>query len=179
MRTRVGYAGGSLPSPTYQRLGDHSEVVQIDYDPERVSFADLLDVFWRSHNPAARPWSRQYMSAVFCTDEAQRRVGEVSRDRFEAMIGRPILTEMRPLEAFHVAEDYHQKHRLRAHPALLGELRAVYEDEDALRDSTAAARVNGYLDGGDSAALEAIVGDLGLSPRGRVALLERARSRSL
>lgn len=178
MRTKVGYTGGSLDAPTYRRLGDHSEAVQVVFDPAVISYADLLGVFWRSHDPAARPWSRQYTSAIFYADENQRRAAEVSRDRFEAVIGRPILTEIRPLDRFFAAEDYHQKYRLRAQRSLYGDLAAHYSDDEALVDSTAAARVNGFLDGGDSAELELEIDSLGLSPIGCEELRGRVRARN-
>jgi len=62
-RTRVGYAGGSTSSPTYRNIGDHTETIQIDYNPKEISHEELLDVFWRSHSPEVKSWSRQYMSA--------------------------------------------------------------------------------------------------------------------
>ena len=72
IRTRVGYAGGQLPGPTYRRLGDHTESVQLDYDPEQLSFKQLLQMFWSGHNPAKPVWGRQYMSAIFYQDQAQQ-----------------------------------------------------------------------------------------------------------
>ena len=62
IRTRVGYAGGTKKNPAYHNLGDHTETIQIDYDPTKISFEKLLETFWDSHNPAQRSWSRQYMS---------------------------------------------------------------------------------------------------------------------
>jgi peptide-methionine (S)-S-oxide reductase len=59
-------------NPTYHSLGDHSETIQIEYDPEQISYEELLDIFWSAHNPTARPWSRQYASFVFYHDETQR-----------------------------------------------------------------------------------------------------------
>ena len=69
MRTRVGYSGGISKDPTYRSLGDHAETIQIDFDPRRISYAELLEVFCGSHNPCARPpsvrpSSRQYMSGA-------------------------------------------------------------------------------------------------------------------
>lgn len=69
IRTRVGYAGGSKENPTYYSLGDHSETIQIDYDPTQISYGQLLEVFWNSHNPTYEPWSRQYMSIIFYHSE--------------------------------------------------------------------------------------------------------------
>jgi peptide methionine sulfoxide reductase MsrA len=65
IRTRVGYAGGTKADPSYHSLGDHSETVEVVYNPEVVSYESMLKVFWESHNPVNRSWSRQYMSAIF------------------------------------------------------------------------------------------------------------------
>lgn len=65
VRTRVGYAGGSTENPTYWDLADHTETIQFDYDPAKISYPDLLNIFFHNHKPIAEPWKRQYMSAVF------------------------------------------------------------------------------------------------------------------
>jgi methionine-S-sulfoxide reductase len=147
IRTRVGYAGGVTLNPTYHNLGDHSEAVQIDYDPQRISYGDLLDIFWKSHDPARRSWSRQYMAAVFFHDEKQRRLALDSRDREASRRGSRIYTEILPLTDFTLAEDYHQKYRLRSESVLLREFTLMYPDEQGFINSTAAARINGYLGG--------------------------------
>ena len=67
VRTRVGYTGGTDDSPTYERLGDHTESVEIEYDPSRLSYQELLDIFWASHTPTLEPYARQYMPAIFYT----------------------------------------------------------------------------------------------------------------
>ena len=77
IRTRVGYTGGTLENPTYHHLGDHTESVQVDYDPARIDYAALLDAFWQGHNPAASSFSRQYMAAVFYHDETQRQLAKL------------------------------------------------------------------------------------------------------
>ena len=76
MRTRVGYSGGTKENPTYHDLGDHTETVQIDYDPTRVSYDKLLEIFWKSHNPRYQSRSRQYMIAVFYQDAEQKKRAE-------------------------------------------------------------------------------------------------------
>ena len=175
MRTRVGYAGGSKADPTYRDLGDHSETIQIDYDPTLISYQELLDVFWSSHNPAARPFSRQYASIIFYHNEEQQRLAEASRDREAASRGRAIYTEIVPFDRFYLAETYHQKYRLQQVPDLLNEYRAIYPQDEGFINSTAVARVNGYLGGyGTQTALQAEIEDLGLSPRAQQGLLERA-----
>ena len=81
MRTRVGYAGGEKKNPTYHSLGDHTETIQIDYDPKQISYAKLLEVFWRSHDPLSRSCSRQHKAAVFYHNEEQKRLATETRDR--------------------------------------------------------------------------------------------------
>jgi peptide-methionine (S)-S-oxide reductase len=114
----VGYAGGQQPDPTYRRLGTHAETLQIDFDPARITYQSLLDLFWQSHDPTqSRP--RQYRSIIFYHDADQQRLAEITRDRQAAQLGRPILTEIRALQRFYRAEDYHQKYYLRRERDLL------------------------------------------------------------
>ena len=169
----MGYAGGSKANPTYHDLGDHSETIQIDYDPAQISYQQLLDLFWSSHDATARPLSTQYASIIFYHDQEQRRLAEASRDRQAASRQSPIYTEIVPFAKFYLAETYHQKYRLQQVPALLSEFRAIYPQDDEFINSTAAARVNGYLGGyGTLAALQACIQDLGLSPAAQQRLLD-------
>lgn len=163
MRTRVGYAGGTKPNPTYYDLGDHTETIEIDYDPSQVSYEDLLDVFWSSHDPTARPFSRQYMSMIFYHSEEQKRLAMETRDRETASRGREIHTEIVPAEGFTLAEDYHQKYRLQAQREIMAEFTSIYPAGGWI-GSTAAARVNGYLGGhGDLSQLQEKPDVFGLS----------------
>jgi len=142
----VGYAGGSKKNPTYRDLGDHTEAIQVDFDPAVTSFEKLAEAFWTTHNPCARPYSRQYASILFTANEEQRRAALASRDAEERRRGEKIHTEIAPLGEFTRAEDYHQKYYLRNHPAG-AELRAAFRSEAEFVDSTAAARANAYVDG--------------------------------
>lgn len=100
---------------------------------------------------------------IFTADETQRRLAEESRDRLAAKLGRAVRTEIRPLERFTAAEAYHQKYYLRQHRAFFGALRRLYPDDEALMNSTAAARLNGYLGRhGTAAGLAAEIEALGL-----------------
>lgn len=169
----MGYAGGSKANPTYHDLGDHSETIQVDYDPAQISYQVLLDVFWSSHSPTARSFSRQYASLIFYHNPEQKRLAEASLARETSESGRPIYTEIVPFTGFTLAETYHQKYRLQQVPALLREFRAVYPQDDDWIESTAAARVNGYLAGyGTLAALQASMEDLDLPPEARLRLLD-------
>jgi peptide-methionine (S)-S-oxide reductase len=109
-RTRVGYAGGALESPTYHRLGDHTESFQLDFDPDVVSYHDLLDRFWLSHDATRPSHSTQYASLILAADDEQLREALDSRDRLEARTGRAVSTRVEPLRRFWLAEDYHQRY---------------------------------------------------------------------
>ena len=174
IRTRVGYAGGTRPNPTYYNLGDHTETLQIDYDPERISYAKLLELFWSEHDPTSRAWSAQYKAAVFYHDEDQKRLAAESRERLAAKLGRPIRTELISFGRFYTAEAYHQKYYLRQNRRLLQELQRYYPQDLDLMNSTAAARVNGYLGRfGTAGELKAEIDRLGLSEDAKAELLER------
>jgi len=109
LRTRVGYAGGTAPDPTYHRLGDHTETLEVDYDPARVTYEQLLDVFWEEHDPCRPAYSTQYRSAVFYRTDEEREMAEASCARRAERCGR-VYTAIEPLKAFHRAEEYHQKY---------------------------------------------------------------------
>jgi peptide-methionine (S)-S-oxide reductase len=113
----VGYSGGRTEAPTYQdvctdRTG-HAEVVQVDYDPARVSYDRLLDVFWSIHDPTTlnrqgADAGTQYRSAIFVHDEAQRAAAEQSKAAVQEHWRDPVVTEITPLDRFWPAEEYHQ-----------------------------------------------------------------------
>jgi peptide-methionine (S)-S-oxide reductase len=117
----AGYLGGALPNPTYQdvctgRTG-HAEVVEVTFDPSRVTYEDLLDVFWNSHDPTTLnrqgpDRGTQYRSAIFYHDEPQKAAAEASKERLGATgrFPRPIVTEITPTSTFYRAEEYHQRY---------------------------------------------------------------------
>lgn len=119
--TAVGYMGGSLAEPTYEavcgnRTG-HAEVVQVQYDPARIGYEQLLELFWRIHDPTTLnrqgpDVGTQYRSAVFHHDEEQRLAAEAVKARLQAegRFHRPIVTEVTPASTFWRAEEYHQKY---------------------------------------------------------------------
>jgi len=115
--TTSGYAGGKLPNPTYQQVvtgsTGHTEVVQIVYDPSKVSYQNLLDVFWRNVDPLAKDRQfcdvgNQYRSAIFFHDDEQRRLAEESKKKVAARLEAEVVTEIVPAGAFYKAEEYHQ-----------------------------------------------------------------------
>ncbi|MFB6119409.1 peptide-methionine (S)-S-oxide reductase MsrA [Halosegnis sp.] len=146
VRTRVGYAGGTKANPSYHDLGDHTEVFQVDYDPEVVSYTDFLARVFRSHDPRRQTPKTQYQNIVFAATAAQR---DTLHTYLEANSYDPdeIETRIEQLSRFYLAEDYHQKHSLRAKRSLMEVFEeAGYDDED-LRESPAAAKLNGHAAG--------------------------------
>ena len=118
-KTRVGYSGGTLENPTYEdvcshRTG-HAEVVEVTYDPDQVSYEQLLDVFWGKHNPTQlnrQGWDigDQYRSVIFFHDEDQRDTATRSKAHEQASWKAPIVTLVEPAQTFFEAEDYHQQY---------------------------------------------------------------------
>ena len=119
--TAVGYAGGTLPDPTYEdvctdRTG-HAEVVEVEYDPARVSYEDLLRVFWENHDPTTPnrqgpDVGTQYRSAVFFHDAEQEEEAKRSKETLEksGRFARPIVTQIVPAAPFYRAEEHHQRY---------------------------------------------------------------------
>lgn len=164
IRTRVGYAGGVTMNPTYHSIGDHTEMVQVDFDPSRVSYSELLQVFWEEHDPSGQSWSRQYRNVILYHTDEQKRMAEESRERLAGETGGPIVTDIQAYAGFTPAEDYHQKHALRRFPEIFADFQRIYPSADALTASTAVARVNGYLAGyGSCETVQGEIGRFGLS----------------
>lgn len=119
--TTVGYSGGSFPNPTYHdvctgRTG-HAEVVQVEYDPARVSYQELLRTFWENHDPTTLnrqgpDHGTQYRSAIFFHTPEQQAAALASKQQLEraGTYKRPIVTEITPASAFYRAEEYHQQY---------------------------------------------------------------------
>ncbi len=136
-------------------------------------------MFWNGHNPAFRSWSRQYAAIIFYHNEEQKRLAEESKERVTSGLRGTVFTEIVPYSGFTLAEDYHQKHSLQHYPEFQKELRRVYPSNREFVDSTAAARLNGYLGGeGSYDALAQELDSLGLSPAMKETLREIVRRRT-
>ena len=116
---QVGYSGGLTANPTYEQVCSHTtghaEVTQVTFDPERVSYDQLLEVFWAMHDPTqvdrqGPDIGDQYRSVIFTHSEEQRAAAEASGERAQARFDRPIATKVEPLREFYPAEDYHQRY---------------------------------------------------------------------
>jgi len=119
--TRVGYIGGHTANPTYKEVctdgTGHAEAVEIEYDPARVSYDQLLDIFWENHDPTqlnrqGPDWGTQYRSAIFFTSPEQEQAAKTSKQKREksGAYRKPIVTQIVPQAPFYAAEDYHQQY---------------------------------------------------------------------
>ncbi|KAL1490608.1 hypothetical protein ABEB36_013271 [Hypothenemus hampei] len=125
--------------------GDHTEVIEIDYDPKVISYYDLLKLFWNNHEYGLTTViKRQYMSLILYHEEEQKRIAELEIEVEAGKRNEKLRTEIAPAGPFYPAEDYHQKYRLQRHSWIMEELDISLEQ---LQTSTVAARLNGYLAG--------------------------------
>lgn len=113
----AGYAGGMKANPSYEEVctgtTGHAEVAQITYDPTKISYEKLLQVFWEAHDPTTMnrqgaDVGTQYRSVIFYHDEKQKAAAEKSKSEAQAELSNPVVTEIQPLKAFYPAENYHQ-----------------------------------------------------------------------
>ncbi|HTR68355.1 MAG TPA: peptide-methionine (S)-S-oxide reductase MsrA, partial [Terriglobales bacterium] len=119
--TRVGYIGGNTVDPTYKDVctnsTGHAEAVEVDYDPARISYEKLLDVFWENHDPTqlnrqGPDWGTQYRSAIFFHSPEQEAAAKASKEKLEksGKFSKKIVTQIVPAVTFYEAEDYHQQY---------------------------------------------------------------------
>jgi len=169
----AGYAGGSEADPSYRRMKGYTETVQVTFNPAEISYAELLAVFWASHDPTSDVYSRQYRNAIFYLNDRQHQQALDSLQRIQKRTNRPVQTDIEAAGTFYPAEDYHQKYYLRRYDRLLAELVSVYPATPDLVASTVAARLNGYLGcHGNPDQLVREIDQLGLSPASRQFLLD-------
>ena len=119
LQTAVGYTGGHVADPSYERVGrhrtGHAEAVEVWFDPAQVSYAELLQKFWQIHNPTTRnrqgfDFGSQYRSAIFFNDPAQQAAATASLQARQETRRKPIVTEITPASTFYRAEEYHQRY---------------------------------------------------------------------
>lgn len=119
--TCVGYTGGNFDNPSYQDVCSdktgHAEAVQVEYDPDKVTYEELLQIFWENHDPTSLnrqgpDIGAQYRSAVFVHNDEQQKIATESKQSLEqsGKFKKPIVTEVKPISSFYKAEDYHQKY---------------------------------------------------------------------
>ncbi|MFC7326037.1 peptide-methionine (S)-S-oxide reductase MsrA [Halorubrum rutilum] len=150
VRTRVGYAGGTTRDPTYHSLGNHTEVFQVEFDPDTITYRKLLNLAFESHNPHHQTSKTQYQNVILTATAAQQSTLNefLSAQGFTAD---GISTRIEQLSQFYLAEDYHQKYKLRSVSSLMATFNEAGYDDQAVRESPIAAKLNGYAAGHDVA----------------------------
>ena len=143
-RTTLGYSGGRYESPSYENLGDHAEVIMVEYDPLALSYGQLLDIFFnrcdcRGNSPP------HCISHVFVKNEFEKRLAQAAVARYKLRFSKSGYVKIAMHKTFYKAEQWRQKRFLRMIPPLMDELRRMYPDEDRLIQSTLATRLNGIL----------------------------------
>jgi peptide-methionine (S)-S-oxide reductase len=119
--TNVGYTGGNLTNPTYEEVctdkTGHAEAVEVEYDPNEISYDELLEIFWNNHDPTSLNRQGpdvgiQYRSSIFFHDESQKQTAQKSKEKLDSSgkFSKSIVTEIIPSPEFYKAEDYHQKY---------------------------------------------------------------------
>jgi len=146
VRTRVGYAGGVENDPSYEHIGDHTEVVQVDYDSESVSFTELVNDAFQQHNPYQQSPKRQYHNIIF-TVTLEQEAALTSYLDTNGYNRNKLATRIEPLDRFYVAESYHQKFNLRGKRWITESFDMAGYDEQDIRESPAAAKLNGHVAG--------------------------------
>ena len=147
VRTRVGFAGGTVNKPTYRQMGDHTETVQIDFDPSIFSFERMIRTFWAHHTSTHRVTykERQYMSILFYHNQEQKRTINKVKKELEAERKETIETEIQPFTAFTLAEPRHQKYHLKRFKKAADMLTRSFPSEACFMNSTVIARLNGFV----------------------------------
>jgi len=130
--------------PTYMQIGDHTETLQMDYDPSIISYEELVDIFWSSHD-STYPNCSQYGSICFYHDDEQKEIAERTRDEEQKKHRRKLQTRVEACPRFWLAEDYHQKYTLQQYDDIMAILK--FKDNKEMTDSPLATKLNGYLCG--------------------------------
>ena len=119
IKTEVGYSGGNTKNPTYESVcyqnTNHAEVLLVDFDDEIISYATLVDEFWKCHDPTTidrqgPDIGRQYRSVIYYFDEFQKKIAEKSKAKYQTSFNNMIVTEITKADTFYKAEEYHQKY---------------------------------------------------------------------
>lgn len=145
----------------------------MDYNPEEVTYEELLQIFFDNHSPEYNISARQYISVIFYQDEKQQEAATKALTQEQEKRGEKLFTQILPYEKIYMAEAYHQKYYMQLVDMLKSDIRSHYPKFKDFIDSTAAARINGYVKGlGTMEQLMKEIDLLGLSEKGKKRLIE-------
>lgn len=147
IRTQTGFAGGTTAEPTYRKIGDHTETIQIAFDASLLSYEDILNIFWNSHDAAKdRSYKgRQYLSLLIVHSTEQLKTAKRMKSEREKQNGKEIGTEILYDLPFYPAENRHQKYFLKRFDKAMDTLLPLFPDHSSFIHSTIAARLNGFV----------------------------------
>ncbi|MCK8058533.1 MULTISPECIES: peptide-methionine (S)-S-oxide reductase [unclassified Fusibacter] len=164
LRTRVGYTGGTGTTPSYENLGNHIEVIEIDYDPAFLTYEDLVTLYFTYYDATVRAYSQRVKSVIFYRDDEEQSIANNLKKEFSQSQGKPIFTEIDPLDVFYLAEDRHQLSYLKKETSLYDEVSQIFTTPDKQILSILASKLNGYIAGyGKSKDLTVLLQNSGLS----------------
>jgi len=144
--TRVGYAGGNTSDPTYTSIGDHTESIQVMFCPSKITYTDLVEVFWTSHNPTQPTFSKQYACYIFSHNPHQHDLAIASLNEQQKHCQKKITTTIKHFTGFTDAEGYHQKYMLSNNLGMMDFFHYDSDSED-FKSSFVACKLNAYLAG--------------------------------
>ncbi len=164
-----------MSNPTYRNMGDHTESIEIDFDADIITYEELLNIFWKNHNPLRDTFykDRQYMSLLLFHNDDQKKQAQRVKSEWEQLLNGEIQTEMVAHSAFYLAEDYHQKYYLKRYPKAVEKVINIFESHHDFVNSTIAARLNGFVAGhGKLVSLKEEIALWGLNPEDSKTLVE-------
>ena len=145
--TATGYTGGDKKNPSYHNLGNHTETVRIYFDPEVITFKDLLEVFLGKHVPSKKSYSKQYSSIIFYDSSGQKNVASDFLTKKKKVSDTKIYTEIKELKTFYEAEDYHQNYFLSQHSLMSAFRNSLLDSGERLTYSRIMTKLNAYCQG--------------------------------
>jgi len=175
LRTRVGYSGGKSTTPSYKVVDLHTEVVEIDYDPEIISYEDLIGVFFASHNETLRPYDQRVKSLIFYRNENEHEIAKKKLSEIRALApeDESVFTELKSFEVFYLAEPEHQNRSLKLEVSLYKELEQIFGADDKMLLSILVSKLNGYIYGyGDMEGALELLEQSGLSEASKTRVID-------
>lgn len=180
LRTRVGYSGGRSTNPSYKVVDLHTEVVEIDYDPDVISYEDLIDVFFSAHNETLRPYDQRVKSLIFYRNDEEYEIAKTKLDAIRQATPEEesVYTELKAFEVFYLAEPEHQNRSLKLETSLYKELKQIFETEEDMLLSILVSKLNGYIYGyGDMEGATELLDKSGLSEASKNRVIEVIENR--
>lgn len=179
IRTRVGYAGGTKVNPTYREMGDHTEIIEMDFDPTMMDYSEILNLFWAHHHAQRlnQYRGRQYMSLLLYHNDQQKEKAIQVKQKWENEFHAKIQTEINAYTGMYLAEDKHQKYYLKRFPKAYNTIKGLFSTHQELVDSTLVTRLNGFVrEFGSIQDIERDLMNWGLTKKELSSLITRIRS---